>query len=72
MILIDQIPANAPNIKRKIPITHPERQSTYGSERTPPPTAADTRDIILPRTLPLFIFPKVLSMNLFLYIAPGE
>ena len=68
-----QSPPIAPQQMKKSPITYPFRARTYGRESTPAPTAEETREKILPRTLPAPICEKVLSLNVFLlYIAFGD
>ena len=57
----------APQKIKNNPITYPLSASTYGSDRTPAPAAAETREKILPLTLPAVTAEKVLSLKVSLF-----
>lgn len=57
---------------RIIPVAHPLSANMYGSDKTPPPIAAEHREKIEPLTLPFSSLPKVLSKNVLFYAPPGE
>lgn len=57
----DQKAAIAPVITKIIPITHPHKASTYGSESTPEPIADAHNENIEPLKEPFSSFPNALE-----------